>query len=272
MHTPLRRRWRMLAAVLGSCSAALVAVAGTVTAPPALQLAASHSDADLPLLPSPVAAQTNDEAILARAITYFYPQLTELQDGRAYIWAVVNEHGAVSQIDLDVHPSWFSDAEFARNWSEWLQGHGVSDGDDRQELVMQVPINRNYVVVAWIIQPGALPRDVAAPAFELASTQARATQARMLATIEAQRRAIEHFDPTALSEGVPAGQEVWFLIDANGRVQRAGRRATITDPQIARMEMQKMFPGISVSYVTRGTAVKDASGKRVPVSWQWLER
>jgi hypothetical protein len=36
--------------------------------------------------------------------------------------------------------------------------------------------------------------------------------------------------------------------------------------------MQKMFPDISVGYVTRGTVVKDASGKRVPVSWQWLER
>jgi beta-lactamase regulating signal transducer with metallopeptidase domain len=272
MHTPLRRRWRVLAAVLGSCSAALVAVAGTVTAPPVSPLTASHSDADLPLLPSPVAAQTNDEVMLARAVTYFYPQLTEPQDGRAYVWAVVNEQGAVSQIDLDVHPAWFSDAEFARNWRDWLQGHGVSEADIRQELVMQVPINRNYVVIAWVMQPGALPRDAAAPAFELASKQARTMEARMLATVEAQRRAIEHFDPTALSEGVPAGQELWFLIDADGKVQRAGRRTTITDPVIARMEMQKMFPEISVSYVARGTAVKDASGKRVPVSWQWLER
>jgi hypothetical protein len=33
-----------------------------------------------------------------------------------------------------------------------------------------------------------------------------------------------------------------------------------------------MFPEISVGYVTRGTVVKDVTGKRVPVSWQWLER
>jgi hypothetical protein len=38
------------------------------------------------------------------------------------------------------------------------------------------------------------------------------------------------------------------------------------------MTMQKMFPEISVGYVTRGTVVKDVTGKRVPVSWQWLER
>jgi hypothetical protein len=33
-----------------------------------------------------------------------------------------------------------------------------------------------------------------------------------------------------------------------------------------------MFPAISVGYVTRGTVVKDVSGRRIPVSWQWLER
>jgi beta-lactamase regulating signal transducer with metallopeptidase domain len=271
IHTPLRRRWRLLAGFLAACSAALIAVAGAVAAPPALSPTANQSDGNLPLLPSPVAAQTNDEAMLARAVTYFYPQLTEPQDGRPYVWAVVNEEGAISQIDLDIHPAWFSDAEFARNWREWLAGHGVSEAEIRQELVMQIPIGRNYAVVAWVMQPGAVPQDAAAPAFELASKQARTMQARMLATVEAQRRVIEHFDPTALSEGVPAGQELWFLIDADGKVERAGRRTTITDPVIARMEMQKMFPGISVSYVTRGTAAKDALGKRIPVSWQWME-
>ena len=274
MHTPLRRRWRLMAALLGFCSAALVAAAGTLTAPPASSLTATRSDGELPLLPTPVAAQTADEAILARAVAYFYPQLLEQQPqaGRAYVWAVVNEEGAVSQIDLDVVPAWYSDVEFTRNWQEWLQGHGVSESAIRQELVMQIPIGRNYTVVAWVMQPGAIARDAAAPTFEIASRQARVMESRMLATVEAQRRVIEHFDPTALSEGVPVGQELWFLIDAGGKVERAGRRTTITDPQVARLEMQKMFPGISVSYVTRGTAVKDAMGKRVPVSWQWLER
>lgn len=97
-------------------------------------------------------------------------------------------------------------------------------------------------------------------------------EARMLATIDAQRRVIEHFDPTAISEGVPAGQELWFLIAPDGKVQRAGRRAVTTDPEAARLAMQRMFPNISVGYVTRGTMVKDATRKRVPVSWQWLER
>jgi hypothetical protein len=46
----------------------------------------------------------------------------------------------------------------------------------------------------------------------------------------------------------------------------------ITDPQQARLAMQKMFPEISVGYVTRGTGVKDVNRQRVPVSWQWLEQ
>lgn len=273
IHTPVRRRWRLLAALLASCSAALVAVAGTVTAPPVSPLTTRQSEDGLPLLPSPVWAQTNDEALLARAVSYFYPQLLAgTQAGRAYVWAVINERGEVSQIDLDVRPSWVSEAEFASNWQAYLQGHGVMDAQVRQELVMQVPIGRNYVVIAWVRVPGAIARDASAPTFEIGPMHAKTMEARMLETVDAQRRVIEHFDPAALTEGVPAGHELWFLIDPDGRVQRAGRRATITDPQTARLEMQKLFPDVSVGYVTRGTIVKDVRGKRVPVSWQWLER
>lgn len=274
MHMPVRRSRRLLAALLGSCSVALVAVAGTVTAPQVSSLTAADGAEDgLPPLPSPVAMWKDDEATLARAVAYFYPQLMEgKQAGWPYVWAVVNERGEVSQIDMDVRPKWDSEADFAGNWQAHLQGQGVIDSQVRQELVVQIPVGPNYVAVAWVMVLGAVARDAAAPTFELAPRQAKTMEARMLATVDAQRRVIEHFDPAALSEGVPAGQELWFLIDPDGRVQRAGRRTTITDPQIARMEMQKMFPEIRVGYVTRGTVVKDAMGKRVPVSWQWLER
>ena len=272
MHTPLRQRWRLLVAFMGSCSAALVAVAGTVPAPPVSSLTAKQSDDGLPLLPTPVAPQSDDEALLARAVSHFYPQLLEgTQAGRPYVWAVINERGEVSQIDMDMRPAWESDPEFARNWQSHLQSQGVSESQIRQQLVMQIPIARNYVVVAWVMVHGVVARDATAPTFEVGPRQAQTMEARMLATIDAQRRVIEHFDAAALSEGVPAGQELWFLIDADGKVQRAGRRTTITAPQIARLEMQKMFPEISVGYIARGTAVKDAAGKRVPVSWQWLE-
>lgn len=137
---------------------------------------------------------------------------------------------------------------------------------------MQIPIGPNRVVVAWVMQGGVAVQDPAAPAFSIARTQAQMMEARMLATADAQRRVIEHFDATALSEGMPAGQELWVLIEQDGKVLRAGRRATIVDPQAARQAMSTMFPEISVGYVTRGTPVKDATGKRIPVSWQWLER
>lgn len=273
MHTPPRRRWRLMTAFLALCSVASIVVAANVTTPPTASMTADWSRDELPLLHSPVATQNEDEATLARAVTYFYPQLTEVtQAGRPYVWAVVNEHGEVSQIDMDVRPSWDNDADFARNWQAYLQASGVLDSQLHEQLVMQIPVGPNYVVVAWVMVRGALARDAAAPTFDLAARRAQTMEARMLATIDAQRRVIEHFDPAALSEGVPAGQELWFLIDRNGRVQRAGRRATITDPQAARLEMQKMFPQIRIGYITRGTAVKDATGKRVPVSWQWREQ
>jgi hypothetical protein len=273
MHAPLRARWKLLAAGLGACSVALVAVAANITPPPTPSLISIGSENGLPLLPTPVAASKEDDAVLARAVGHFYPQLlTTQQEGRLYVWAVVNERGEVSQIDMNVRPSWDSDEDFARNWQDYQQRAGVVESSVRQELVLQIFIGPNYAVLACVMQRGAIARDATAPTFEIAPRPSQAMQTRMLTTVEAQRRVIEHFDPAALSEGVPAGTELWFLIDANGNALRSGRRAVITDPQTARLAMQKMFPEISVGYVARGTVVKDVSGKRIPVSWQWLER
>lgn len=273
MHAPLRARWRLLAAFLSSSCVAVLAAAANVASPPVSPLAAATSLDGLPLLPTPVAAQTADEAILASAVAYFYPQLlTTRQDGRPYVWAVVNERGEVSQIEMTLRPSWESDAEFARSWQDYLQRAGVIESQIRQQLVMQIPAGPNYVVVAWVMDLKAPVLNPAAPTFAIAPVQARTMEARMLATVDAQRRVIEHFDAAAISEGVPRGQELWFLIDPEGKVLRAGRRTTITDPQAARLAMRKMFPESSVGYVTRGTPVKDAAGRRVPVSWQWLEK
>ena len=273
MHAPVRTRWRLMAAILGACSVALVAVAANVTPPPAPSLISTGAENGLPLLPTPVAAWKEDDVVLARAVGHFYPQLlTTQQEGRLYVWAVVNERGEVSQMDMTVRPSWDSEEDFARNWQEYQQRAGVVESSVRQERVMQIFIGPNYAVLAWVMQPGAIVRDATAPTFEIARRQAQGMEARMLNTVDAQRRVIEHFDPAALNEGVPAGNELWFLIDIDGNALRAGRRAVITDPQAARLAMQKMFPEISVGYVARGTAVKDVSGKRIPVSWQWLER
>lgn len=272
MHSPVRARWRVAATLLGTCSVALIAVAANVSAPPVPAPTTGQSEDGLPLLPTPVATWKDDEAGLARAIGYFYPQLlTTHQDGHPYVWAVVNERGEVSQIDMDVRPSWEGDVEFARNWQAYLERAGVVESQLRQELVLQIPIGPNYGVVAWVMELAAAAQDAAAPTFTVAPRQAQAMEARMLATADAQRRVIEHFDSAALSDGVPTGQELWFLIAKDGKALRAGRRTTITDPQAARMAMKEMFPEISIGYVTRGTVVKDASGKRVPVSWQWLE-
>jgi beta-lactamase regulating signal transducer with metallopeptidase domain len=273
MHAPIRARWRVLAALLGTCSVALIAVAANVSAPPVPSSTAARSEDGLPLLPTPVAVWKEDEAQLARAVGHFYPQLLSTrQDGRSYVWAVVNERGEVSQIEMTLRPSWDSEYDFTRNWQEFLERAGVVEAQIRQQLVLQFPIGPNYSAVAWVMVPGAPAQDAAAPTFTVAPRQAQTMEARMLATADAQRLVIEHFDAAALSEGVPAGQELWFLIDPDGKVLRAGRRTTITDPRAARMAMKQMLPDVSVGYITRGTVVKDTSGKRIPVSWQWLER
>jgi hypothetical protein len=273
MHAPLRARWRLLAAFLGTCSVAMIAVAANVVAPPIPSLTAGYSEDGLPLLPTPVAAWRDEQAQLARAVAYFFPQLRESkQSGWPYVRAVVNERGEVSQIDMDLRPSWDSETDFTRSWQDYLESNGVIDSQSRQQFVLQTPIGPNYTVVAWAVQRDAIARDASAPTFEVAPRQAQTTQARMLATVDAQRRVIEYFAPDALSASVPDGQELWFLMDPDGKVLHTGRRATIVNPQQARRAMKELFPELAVGYVTRGTALKDATGNRVPVSWQWLER
>ena len=105
MHAPIRARWRVLATLLGTCTVALLAAAANVSAPAVPALTAGESLDGLPLLPTPVADWKEDEALLATAVGYFYPQLLSTrQDGRTYVWAVVNEHGEVSQIDMTYAP------------------------------------------------------------------------------------------------------------------------------------------------------------------------
>jgi hypothetical protein len=268
MRTPLRRRWRATGVLLGSCCVALIAAAANVTVPEATL---SEDAGGLPLLVSPVFVQSAAETSLGRAVAYFHPQLIERkQAGRPYVWAVVNEAGQVTQTALEVRPSWDTEAVFAENRSAYLQRAGVSEQQITRSIVLQMNVGPNYVVVAWVMQPGSIAQDPGAPRFTVASNNV--AQAQILSTLKAQRAVIEHFDSSAISEGVPAGQELWFLIEADGEVLTSGRRAAIIDPQQARIAMQQLFPHIEVSYVTRGTALKDVTGKRVPVSWQWLER
>ena len=272
MHAPTARRWRLTTVILGSCCLALVAAATNVTVPDTKSMSASSAD-ELPLLVSPVFQENAAEEGISRVVSYFHPQLlAQKQAGRPYVWLVLNEAGQVAQTVLEVRPSWDTEAEFAKHWGAFLQRAGVTDDGSKQQIVMQMPVGPNYVVVAWVMQAGAIAQDSSAPELATAPEQARSEQERILSTVAAQRVVIDHFDPVAIAEGVPAGQELWFLIDAGGKVLKAGRRSTIGNPETARMAMQKQFPGIKVGYVTRGTAVKDVTGKRVPVSWQWLER
>jgi hypothetical protein len=96
---------------------------------------------------------------------------------------------------MTVRPSWDSEADFARNWQHHQQRAGVVESSVRQQLVMQIFIGPNYAVLAWVMQSGAIARDATAPTFEIAPRQAQAMESRMLTTVEAQHRVIEHFDP-----------------------------------------------------------------------------
>ncbi len=200
MHAPLRARWRLLAAFLGSCSVAMIAVAANVTAPPVPSLTASYSEDGLPLLPSPWRhGGTMKRSSPALSLTSI-PQLREAskQVGRMCgrwstsaaryrrsIWTCAR-HGTARRT-------------LPAAGRTYLQSHGVIDSQIRQQLVMQIPIGPNYAVVAWAMQRGAVARDASAPTFEVAPRQAQTTQARMLATVDAQRRVIEYFAPDALS-------------------------------------------------------------------------
>ena len=272
MHAPLRKRWRLLVAFLGSCSIASIVVAANVAAPPASSSTAVSSD-ELPLLPTPAAEQKEDEAMLARVVSHFHPQVLDRQNGRPHVWIIVNERGQVSQTLLEVRPWWDAGQEqFDRDLRNYLESAGVSQEQVGSVIVVHIPVGPNNAIVTWAVVSGAAPQDVAAPAYPSVPPSVRANQARVLARAAAERRVIEHFAPDALSGGLADSEDLWFLMDPDGKVLHSGRRPTITDPEAARQAMSTLFTDLRVGYVTRGTAVKDTTGKRVPVSWQWLER
>jgi beta-lactamase regulating signal transducer with metallopeptidase domain len=272
------RASRVAVGLLAACAIAAVAVAADVTPPPAhfAFVADRVDERGVPILPSPVAELNASQAAMAEALRELYPQLATTQySGTPVVSALLNERGTVAQSHLEILPKKESPEFSSAYWQSLLQRFNVSERHITQQIVIEVPVGANRVAVAWIMNPGATITDEHAPRFTVNAPTggSRAeTEARVLAQVAAHEAVIAHFAPEALERGVSTGQELWFLMDADGKVLRSGVRLRVTDPDNARKSLESLFPGISVAYVVRGTGVKDKRGVRVPVSWHWLER
>lgn len=274
MKRAAEQPWRIVSILLGSCAFGLVAAAAGVAPParvPTFAGDVSNGSGSI-RLPSPLSEQQSADRMVATAVAHFYPQLADRkQDGAPRVWAVINQKGEIAATSLELSPFWSDRSLSNADWSEHLRQFGMTEADATHRIQIETKVGPNNVDVAWVMRPGAVALDSSAPRIGDSPPGAPSTQ-ELLATTETQRVAIAQYDQDAIASGLPAGDELWFLMDADGNVLRAGRRSVLADPQAARTDLQTKFPGIRVGYVTRGTAVKDSNGRRIAVSWQWLEQ
>ncbi len=273
MRASRRKAWKAAVALLAVTSFSTFAFAATLDAPKqTLQVwFAGDGDSALPLIPSPVGSVMDGHDELASALRQHFPELASARvEANIVVWLLTNEHGAVAQKlaqTLEATEALdFTDAA----WAQRAKAFGIDEAHITEHIVLDSNVGPNRVAVAWMVQPGITPASSGGPLIRLPGS-GTSIESRVVRTALAHRSVIEHFDPKAIREGTPHDIELWFVMDANGSVLRAGRRATITDPELARRDIEQRLPGVRVAYVERGTAVKNTRGERVRVSWHWLQ-
>jgi beta-lactamase regulating signal transducer with metallopeptidase domain len=270
MMATRKKHWLLSAALLFGGSMSLLTVAATVDAPPTGASPKAHGDS-LPLIPSPMAVANSEEDKLVAAVRHLYPQLAQVrQAGSPYVWVLVNRNGEVSRSELELRPFDLIRRTDHDNREAFAKRFGTNDEPTSSYSARLQPgqVGPDRVTVSWMVRADAPVLDPSAPRFPLQSPAPIGDT--VLARLAAERAVIEHFDAAAIDRGLAADQELWFLMNADGKVLEAGRRARITDPELARADLQTRFPGTRVSYVTQGTGVKDRSNRRLAVSWEWL--
>ncbi len=263
---------RSALALFATASISTLAFAATIDPPRQTLSAVFVADRQSTLLPipSPVAVVLDNHDALAIALLHYFPELaTARTEDRTIVWLLINEHGAVVRKAKQSVPAWSTLDVSDAAWMKHRKAFGVDESEITQQIVLESNLGANRVAVAWMVKPGA-EGAYPGPVIHLPGGRA-STEAKVVNAVLAHRAAIEHFDPKAISEGTQPGTELWFVMDANGNVLRSGRRQTISDPEQARHDIQTRMRGVRVAYVSRGTAVKNARGERIQVSWHWLE-
>jgi hypothetical protein len=89
------------------------------------------------------------------------------------------------------------------------------------------------------------------------------------------REIFRRYFPQAARQGVPAGEQVWVLLDREGHVLRSGQEPV--DAPHWNRTLESRFPGISTQSITvtpitdeAGEPIRDAAGGELRLHSVWL--
>ena len=271
-----------LIAILAFASLAICATAAALNPPTARpwtpRLAAGSANA-APRVLSPQNELEEQWQSLIQVIEHFEPGV--LNTGRSktpFIFIAADKDGRVVRHHLEFRPSWQNNpipTDELQNMFVELVGQSTTVTPMFLQLTLaSMRFGPNPALVILGVNPTAKPIDAEAPAIDMSAIRKDRTwmEGFLIRKTQNERVMIERADPTAIDVGLTKGTELWIALTAEGEFIQGGRRNIITDPNDSRRFVEKAMPAAHIADIARGTAVRDATGNRVAVTWHWLQQ
>ncbi|HEU4602157.1 MAG TPA: M56 family metallopeptidase [Steroidobacteraceae bacterium] len=281
MFRPEPAQKGLMVSVLAFASAAICATAAAVNPPalrPLAQQLADGTNQRTPRVLSPRAELGEQMGSLAAVIEHFEPgALIADRAKTSLILLVVNGDGRVANHYSETRPSW-QVTQMSKDQLADVFFESMNKPTSATPMFFQlsVPSSSGGVkpeVVIVGVDPTATPLDQGSPRIDLAAIRRERSwvEAHLISKTRNERAIIELADPAAIDVGLDKGMELWIMLTEEGEFIRGGRRAVISDPNASQRFVEKLSPTFLVTDVARGTAVRDARGNRIPVSWHWVQ-
>ncbi len=231
-----------------------------------------------PRVPSPQVEYREQWKSLTTIIEHFEPgALTEDRSKTPLIFIAVNEQGRVVSHYSEMRPSW-QVGEISENQLRTLYNETLNQSTSSTPMFVQLRTpagadGLNPGIVLLGVNPTAKSIAENSPRLDLAAIRRDRTwlEAHLINKTRNERAIIELADPAAL-EGLNKGMELWIALTEEGTFIQGGQRKIIKDPHASQRFVEELLPASRVTEVARGTAVRDAKGNRIAVTWHWLQR
>jgi len=267
---------RYLVAVWAVTSAAVGVAATNVDSPPKSSWQVASSSGTELGLPSPQHQFDEQWSSIIDVAEFFEPTVLQAasQGMTAYLFLVVDSAGRVAAHHSELRPALQQDAISEQYARKVLEENGAQSAGV-YTVFLQVRLrdsSRNPSSVVLAVDPAAKPLSMRAPSVDLAAIRRDREwlQASLIRRAQIERSLLSAADPAAIDTGLAAGEELWIVLDSDGKYMNSGRRRIITDPNESRRFIRAIHPTFAITDVVRGTSVRDASGNRIQVSWHWL--
>lgn len=228
-----------------------------------------------PYVLSPQRQLEEQWASLAGVIGFFEP-MAQQASGRetAYVFLIVDAAGRVASHHSELRPSFDQNALSAQELKRIFEDK-LDHSFDKVPMLLQVRLGdagRRSIAVVLAVDAQARALGTRAPSVDLSAIRNDAPwmQQALIRRTQNERALIRMADAGVIDAGLPAGSELWVVLDPDGRYVASGRRSVINDPNESRRYVQGLRPASKIGEVSRGTAVRDTLGKRIQVTWHWL--